>query len=519
MSSIDLKDDLSCSICLNIYTDPVTLSCGHNFCRDCIGQVLDTQGQLGVFSCPECRAEFPERPALHRNITLRSIAEHFRPTQPELMPGVFCTYCLHSQVPALKSCLHCEASLCEDHLRAHSKTPEHVLSDLITNPESIKCSIHKKILEYYCFEDAACICAYCSDRLHRGHKLEMLDEASTKKKERLRKVMDTLTSKKEQTDKRFKSLQERSKNEKKKAAGLTEKVSDLFRDLRRQLDDLEKMVLNEISTQEEQVLATFSKVEEEKAELSKKLAHIEKLCHTTDPLTILQEQESETDDFCDTEEAGDDDWWEDIKKKQIVQDLDMVLITKSLHSLSDMIKHVMTGLYLHTSTNIVLDINTAANDILLSDDLKTVSKLQVYQNRGQTPKRFLDYAVLSSRSFSTGQHFFEVDTTNSNSWKVGMCYPSISRGGDHFISGQNEKSWCLRRRNQDYNLIHNKCSTNARHTITCHRFRVYLDYETGQLSFYELSDPIKHLDTFTATFSEPLHVLISVFQGSVTITN
>ncbi|XP_073435823.1 E3 ubiquitin/ISG15 ligase TRIM25-like [Dendrobates tinctorius] len=301
MSSIDLRDDLSCSICLNIYTDPVTLSCGHNFCQACISRVLATQGQAGVWACPECRAEFPERPALLRNITLRNIAERFRPTLPELMPGVFCSYCLHSQVPALKSCLHCEASLCEDHLLAHRKTPEHVLSDLITNPESIKCSIHKKILEYYCFEDAACICVYCSARLHRGHKLEMLDEASTKKKERLRKVLDTLTSKKEKTEKRFKSLQERSKIEKKKAAGLTEKVLDLFRDLRRHLDDLEKKVMNEISTQEEQVSASFSKlihqVEEEKAELSKKLAHIEKLCHTTDPLTILREQESERDDF------------------------------------------------------------------------------------------------------------------------------------------------------------------------------------------------------------------------------
>ncbi|XP_075204113.1 E3 ubiquitin/ISG15 ligase TRIM25-like [Anomaloglossus baeobatrachus] len=523
MASIDLRDELSCSICLNIYTDPVTLSCGHNFCRDCIGRVLDTQDQAAVFSCPDCRAEFPEHPALHRNITLRNIAERFLSTRPELTSEVSCTYCLHSQVPALKSCLHCEASLCEDHLRAHSKSPEHVLSGLLTNPKSIKCSIHKKILEYYCSEDAACICVYCSARLHRGHKLEMVDEASIKKKDRLRKVLDTLTSKKEQIDKRHKSLQERRKKEQKKAAGLNEKVMDMFRDLRRHLDDLEKKVLNEIFRQEEQVTASFSKlihqVQEEKDELTKKLAHVEELYHTADPLTVLQEQESERDDFCDIDEAGDDDCREDDKKKKIVWDPDMILITKSLHSLSEMIRHMRRGLYLQTSTDIVLDISTAANDILISDDLKTATSSQVNENRPKTPERFREYQVLSLTSFSAGQHFFEVDTSDSNSWRVGVCYPSISREGDQFMNGKNEKSWCLRRYEKVYSLNHNKRATNLGHRITCHRFRVYLDYGAGQLSFYELCDPIRHLHTFTSTFSEPLHVLISVFQGSVTITN
>ncbi|XP_044130969.1 E3 ubiquitin/ISG15 ligase TRIM25-like [Bufo gargarizans] len=517
MASADLRDELNCSVCLNIYTDPVTLSCGHNFCQGCINCVLDSQEEAQVFSCPECRAEFEERPTLHRNITLRNIAEHFRSTQPEPKPGVCCTYCLHSQVPALKSCLHCEASLCDDHLKAHHKSPEHVLSDLITNPEARKCSIHKKILEYYCSEDAACICVYCSARLHRGHKLEMLDEASMKKKERLRQVLETLASKKEKTEKRLQSLQERSRDEKKKASSLYEKATVLFRDLRRNVDDVEKKVLSEISRQEEQVLVSFSnlihQLEKGKDELFKKLGHVEELYHITDPLTVLQEQESESNYFCDGEEDGG----EDEEKSQIVCDLDVVQITEALDKLSDVVRHVKRGLSFQKSMDIVLDTDTAANNIHISDDLKTVSFLEANQTCPKTPNRFLQYQVLSTRSFSAGQHFFDVDTSDSNSWRVGMCYPSMSREGNRYISGENDKSWCLQRYNEKYNLVHNRCDTQLQ--PHCHRFRVCLDYEAGQLSFYELCDPIRCLHTFTATFTEPLHAIISIFQGSVTITN
>uniref|UniRef100_A0A8C5Q4T1 RING-type domain-containing protein n=1 Tax=Leptobrachium leishanense TaxID=445787 RepID=A0A8C5Q4T1_9ANUR len=83
MASADLRDELTCSICLNIYTDPVTLPCGHSFCRTCIGDVLDTQEGSGAYKCPECRAESQERPALVKNRKLRNIAENIQSTHPE----------------------------------------------------------------------------------------------------------------------------------------------------------------------------------------------------------------------------------------------------------------------------------------------------------------------------------------------------------------------------------------------------------------------------------------------------
>ncbi|KAM5158177.1 LOW QUALITY PROTEIN: E3 ubiquitin/ISG15 ligase TRIM25-like [Mantella aurantiaca] len=158
MASTDLRRELDCSICLNIYTDPVNLRCGHNFCRVCIDRVLHTQEGPGVYSSPECN-EFETRPAL-KNITLHNIVEAFRPTQPNLT-GIFCTYCIHSPVPAVKSCLMCEASLCDNHLNVHSKSSEHILIEPTTSLEKRKYSVHKKILEYYCTKDSDCICVSC----------------------------------------------------------------------------------------------------------------------------------------------------------------------------------------------------------------------------------------------------------------------------------------------------------------------------------------------------------------------
>ncbi|XP_069809728.1 uncharacterized protein [Dendropsophus ebraccatus] len=308
MASADLRDELLCSICLNIYTDPVTLRCGHNFCRDCIDQVLNMQDGSGVYSCPDCREEFQDRPVLMRNITLCNVVENFLSTQPhqEEITGICCTYCILSPVPAVRSCLLCEASLCDNHLRVHSKSPEHVLTDPSTSLENKKCSIHKEPLKYYCTKEAICICVSCSlAGEHQGHRVEMLDEASEKKKKKLKYVLQKLITRKEKTEERVRSVEEHWRKAQEKAAGEIVRVSDLFIDIRRRLDDLEKRVLSEISRQEEQLSLSLSdviqKLEMEKDELSRKMKHIEELCNMTDPLTVLQDPD--TGDLCDPEEG------------------------------------------------------------------------------------------------------------------------------------------------------------------------------------------------------------------------
>ncbi|XP_069619149.1 E3 ubiquitin-protein ligase TRIM39-like isoform X2 [Ranitomeya imitator] len=528
MASVVLRKELECSICLTLYTDPVTLRCGHNFCRVCIDRFLNTQDGSGVYSCPECREEFLDHPALKKNITLCNVVENFRSTHPhqEEITGIHCTYCIHSPVPAVRSCLHCEASLCDNHLRVHSKGPEHVLTDPSTSLETRKCSVHKKILEYYCTEDAACICVSCSlAGEHRGHRVEMLEEASEKKKKKLRNVLQKLITKRKKTEERVRSLEERKRKAKKKSSGEAERVTALFIDIRRRVDDLEKRVLSDISWQEKEESLSLSDVirnlEIKKAELSRTMRYIEELCNMTDPLTVLQDPD--IGDLCDPEEeegdegTGGHDGGEDTGGHD-GGDRGAELISHISHTLSAMIRDINVIFHVQDPADILLDVNTAGNNLLISDDLKTATWTEITQNRPETAERFQYIQVMSGRRFTSGRHYWDVEIRGSGWWSVGMCYPSIDRGGQSDI-GDDNKSWGLCGVcNNLYSVRHDNNKIPLPLGISSDRVRIYLDYEAEQLSFYALCDPIRHLHTFTAAFSEPLHAVLCVHDGSIKIS-
>ncbi|XP_041422858.1 E3 ubiquitin/ISG15 ligase TRIM25-like [Xenopus laevis] len=557
MVAADLRDELSCSICLSIYTDPVSLPCAHNFCRGCIGRVLGTQEGSGPYSCPECRQEFKERPALPRNRTLGNIAERFLSAQPEPGDtGIPCTYC-DSHVPAVKSCLLCEASVCNKHLRMHSKSAKHVLIEPTMDMGDKKCSVHDEPLKYYCWEESACICVYCwVSEEHRGHRVELLSEASEKKKETLRKVVEKLRPEREETERGAQRLQERRREVAEKAAGETERVTALFRDIREQLEALEKRLLSDISSQKEKLSLTLTDLMEQleikKDELSRKIRHIEELCNMADPLTVLQERESHG--AADNEGGRER---HDIKVPA-VGDLDVDLISETLltglaaigtgvntklaHHLGtstsggedselfvSLIKTIPSisplnsitnsrfdPVYGQEATDLLLDINTAHNRVSVSGDRKSASYSLTELHYPQSPERFQLYAqALSSRSFPSGRHYWEVEVSESGMWGVGVAYPSIERRGGQSWIGYNNKSWCLcRLYNNRYSVVHDNKWTYLPHVPSCRRIRISLDYEAGRLSFYELSEPIRHLHTFTVTFTEPLHAAFWVGRGN-----
>uniref|UniRef100_A0A8C0IHS5 RING-type domain-containing protein n=1 Tax=Bubo bubo TaxID=30461 RepID=A0A8C0IHS5_BUBBB len=62
----------SCSICLELFQDPVSIHCGHRFCRACITQTWE--GRTTNFTCPQCR-ETVSQQNLRPNWELASIAE------------------------------------------------------------------------------------------------------------------------------------------------------------------------------------------------------------------------------------------------------------------------------------------------------------------------------------------------------------------------------------------------------------------------------------------------------------
>ncbi|KAM9316330.1 E3 ubiquitin-protein ligase TRIM21-like [Gastrophryne carolinensis] len=514
MASADLRMKPECSVCLSIYTDPLTLMCGHSMCRGCIDHIRDTAKDSGDIFCPGCREEF-HRPATQRNGKMHNMVESLVSTHQDEEIIILCTHCLHSPVPAVISCLHCEASLCEDHLKVHSKSPEHILLDPNTSMESRKCSIHKEILKYYCTKDAACICVSCSlAGEHQGHPVQTLDEAFKRKKERLRNELKKLTIDRENTKERIQSLQERQKRIQELAVGETGRVMALFQNLKRQLKNLEKRVLKEITREARCVWISdvIQQLEIKMDELCWKMDHIEELCNTNDRLTFLQ-------DNGDIEEGGDGD--REKRDEQVYNggDLDVSGITQIFHTgLSEIIGWINRGIYIPVPADISLDANTAGNNLYISESRKTASWSDIYLNHPETPERFPCAQVLSSQSFSSGRHYWEVDVGGSDLWMVGMCYPSIDRKGGQSVIGYNNKSWALYRNKEQQSVRHDRKKSPLAASISCNRVRIYLDYDVGQIHVYNLCDPIRHLHTFTSRFTEPLHAALWVGRGCIKIS-
>ncbi|XP_068118310.1 E3 ubiquitin/ISG15 ligase TRIM25-like [Hyperolius riggenbachi] len=512
-----VREELKCSICLDVYKDPGTLTCGHSFCRVCIKNTLDNQTSSGAYECPVCRKRFKARPSVQENIALCSIAAHFLTTEPKQEEtGVFCTYCINAEVQAVKTCLQCEASLCDDHLRVHSKSLEHILFDPADSWEDRRCSIHNEIFKYFCSDDKVCICVSCSVvGNHKGHQVELLPEAAIKMKEDLKYVLVQLTASKNKTDVQLQTLQKSKTNVPESAARIKERAVTLLNSMRKQLEELEQKVLGDISTNESKVLKSvwnlIQQLEKDQDDLTKVIANTEALLLETDPLTVLQACETQADD-------------DNTPRKQVTNDqinsagiLHEGLISETLHiGLYDILKDTQKHLQMLEVTDLLLDGTTAGANVLLSSDCRSACKTTNNPNSYSHPDQFTDCAqVLSTRQYA-GNCYWDVDTGGSSYWIIGMCYPSMDRKGRNSWIGSNSKSWSIQRSGYTYTAMHAGKMFNM--STSCHnpahRIRVYLNYGAGRLAFYELGDQIRHLYTFSATFTDSLHAALCLTNSS-----
>lgn len=176
--------ELSCSICLQLYSDPVVLPCGHNYCRSCIFKTTDTADKTGKIlpRCPDCREEFKGVDSLQRNFKLCNIIEGYQAaillfrrqsdTKPVKME-VFCDHCIDDESPAVKTCLKCEVSLCSRHLHKHQEKESfkvHPLVEPVVDLGMMSCSVHQRPLEYFCSNDMTSLCGTCFlEGQHQNH--------------------------------------------------------------------------------------------------------------------------------------------------------------------------------------------------------------------------------------------------------------------------------------------------------------------------------------------------------------
>lgn len=79
-----------CSLCKDIFTDPVTIPCGHSFCLSCICRYW---GRHQSKYCPHCKRVFPGRPDLSVNRILADVSDNYRKTRPPKPPDQELVFC------------------------------------------------------------------------------------------------------------------------------------------------------------------------------------------------------------------------------------------------------------------------------------------------------------------------------------------------------------------------------------------------------------------------------------------
>ncbi|XP_041659313.1 NACHT, LRR and PYD domains-containing protein 12-like [Cheilinus undulatus] len=153
-----------------------------------------------------------------------------------------------------------------------------------------------------------------------------------------------------------------------------------------------------------------------------------------------------------------------------------------------------------------VDTNTVDRRLKLSDNNKTVTRVDEYQPYPDHPDRF-DCCQLLCRTGLTGHCYWEVE------WRgevdVSVSYRGIRRRGnmEECWFGRNDQSWSLRCSDESYHVYHNNIETIISSSPSSSgRVGVYLDHPAGSLSFYRVSsDRLIHLHTFNTTFTEPLY--------------
>ncbi|KAL1005033.1 hypothetical protein UPYG_G00053680 [Umbra pygmaea] len=301
-------NSLSCSICLDLLKDPVTIPCGHSYCMDCIKGCFDQEDIKGIYSCPQCRQTFIPRPVLNRNTILTGLVENLKKSRLQAAPPVHyyagpgdveCDFCTGRKLKAVKSCLVCLASYCETHLQPHYEFAgfkKHKLVQASTQLQQKICSHHDKLLEVYCRTDQQCICLLCTIDEHKGHDTVSAVVERTHKQEQLSVKHQKSQNRIQKKEKEIQDLIQAVDSLKRSAQAAVEDSERIFTELIRSIERRHSELKEKIRAQEKAEVSRaeglLEKLEQEVTELRRRDVELEQLSHTEDHIQFLQSFQS-----------------------------------------------------------------------------------------------------------------------------------------------------------------------------------------------------------------------------------
>uniref|UniRef100_A0A8C2IJX8 Bloodthirsty-related gene family, member 30 n=1 Tax=Cyprinus carpio TaxID=7962 RepID=A0A8C2IJX8_CYPCA len=533
------EQELTCSICLDLFSEPVSTPCGHNFCQGCIGGYWASSS---VCTCPLCKRVFEERPELSINRVFAHIAQKYKemhydgppqpkPRQKAVINGaslanaeqILCDVCSGKKKKAVSSCVTCTASYCEIHVLPHQQTSFYASHQLLDPHEALRgrtCQEHHRLLEVYCRTDQKCICAICVLEEHRTH-----------------------TTVSVQT--------ERASKQSYAQAELSE-VEQLLSDVTHSVDRIRSELVGGIEEKREAVIgrgqSIVTQLETKLVQLRERRGRLEAQAISDDHIGFLQSFEEANSPLQDSDmdmhevdeltlrfslgdvkaalgeirEKLDDIRFGEVHYRHSVSSLaesESMMSVRSMRrkewSLKDLRKlktgHKKVKSYLE---DVTLNPTTAYPFLILSDDRKQMKrgeKLQFYRNNSQ---RFDVWScVLAKDGYQSGRHYWEVNVGENKDWKLGVMRESAQRKGLFDMTpaiGYYALWW----------------SGNHLHALTApplakvkvmghlRRIGIYLDCEEGQLVFYNAKTG-SEVYSFTVAFSEKLFPLFGTGDKDV----
>nr|XP_029541613.1 tripartite motif-containing protein 16-like isoform X1 [Oncorhynchus nerka] len=528
------QDQFCCSVCLDLLKEPITIPCGHSYCRSCIEGCWD-QDVLKGYSCPQCRQTFTPRPTLRKNNMLAEVVEKLKKTGLQAAPppalcyaepvDVACDFCTGTRKQkALMSCLACLASYCETHLQSHYESPafkKHKLVKATAQLQEKICSHHDKLLEVFCRTDQRCICYLCTMDEHKGHDTVSAAAERTEKQRQLGMSQQKVQQRFQEREKELKELQQAVESFKHSAQAAVEDSDNIFTELicsiERRSSEVKELIRAQEKAQVNQAEGLLEQLKQEIAELRKRSTELEQLSHTEDHIHFLQHYQA-------------------ISSISVSSDLPSIVVrplqyfgdvSKTVSELREKLEDFLKGEWtkisntvnivdvvlppepktreqlLQYSCQLTLDPDTAHTRLSLSEGNRKVTYTGQVQPYPEHPDRLTnDLMVLCGEGLS-GRCYWEVEW--SGRWVIiAVSYKDISRTGRGNAFGLNDKSWSLQCSSGGYCFRHNHVVTKVSGPRSS-RVGVYLDHKAGTLSFYSVSDTMTLLHRVQTTFTQPLY--------------
>ncbi|KAM9827408.1 E3 ubiquitin-protein ligase TRIM39-like [Neosynchiropus ocellatus] len=505
-----------CCICLDVYSDPVSLPCAHNFCIGCIEGFWDSQNTC---ECPLCKTQFRSRPKLRINKEFEEmIAVFIRPKQTTEVNShedslnhsedVLCDVCIETKSKATKSCIKCQTSYCEVHLTTHRSSPtlkKHQLTDPTIFSNSNLCRHHKKPLELFCKTDLRPVCNKCSESHHQHHDIVPMVQESKRVRVVLKKTKSNVKQLIQSRLKKVEDVKQSVEESKKVTEKEIERTSEVCQALIDAIERNQQDLVEELKTRQEEAERKAKELlmalEQEISDLQMQSSELHQLEMSRNSLYLAQSVASlAVQPMRDCAEASVHSYncMETVRRSMDT----LVAVCQQLVNRMTAAEADMVTQY---AVNVTLDPATASGWLDVSSSGKNVSISKQNKKTVDGPQRFDScVCVLAKESFVSGRRYWEVQVGDKTDWDLGIAKKSIRRKGQITVRPENG-FWSICRRK---GVPLSSCSSPSVAIPlqqSPKRVGVFLDYEEGLVSFYDANTKAHIYSYWGCNFTEPLY--------------